>query len=105
MEDGNSTHGHKSSTNIYTRWQVSKDITLFLYPAISPDINPIKKYWRWIKQALYRRNRQPTTKAKIIAAILEKWEKIPQEWINGLIEKQEYWVHELVKRYGWSTPN
>jgi len=24
------------------------------------------------------------------AAVREEWEKIPQEWINGLIEKQEY---------------
>jgi hypothetical protein len=41
----------------------------------------------------------------MIAAVLEEWEKIPQEWINGLIEKQKYWVHELIKRCGWSTPN
>jgi hypothetical protein len=41
----------------------------------------------------------------MIAAVLEEWEKILQEWINGLIEKQEYWVHELVKRCGWSIPN
>jgi hypothetical protein len=105
MEDGNSAHGHKSSTNMCARWRASKGITLFPHPAISPDMNPIEKCWRWIKQALYRRNRQPTTEAEMVAAVLEEWEKIPQEWINGLIEKQEHWVHELVKRCGWSTPN
>jgi transposase len=105
MEDGNSAHGYKSSTNMCARWRASKGITLFLHPAISPDINPIEKCWRWIKQALYRRNRQPTTEAEMVAAVLEEWEKILQEWINGLIKKQEHWVHELVKRCGWSTPN
>jgi transposase len=90
MEDGNSAHGHKSSTNICTRWRASKDITLFPHPAISPDMNPIEKCWRWIKQALHRRNRQPTTETKMVATILEEWEKISQEWINGLIKKQEH---------------
>ena len=105
MEDGNSAHGHKSTTNTCARWRASQGITLFPHPAISPDMNPIEKCWRRIKQALHRRPRQPTNEAEMEAAVREEWEKIPQEWINGLIEKQDYWVHELVKRCGWSTPN
>ena len=105
MEDGNSAYGHKSSMNICAYWRAFKGITLFPHLTISPDMNPIEKCWRWIKQALYRRNRQPTTEAEMVGAVLEEWEKISQEWINGLIEKQEHWVHELVKRYEWSIPN
>jgi len=105
MEDGNSAHGHKSTTNICAHWRASMGIALFPHPAISPDMNPIEKCWRRIKQALHRRNRQPTTEVQMVAAVMEEWEKIPQEWINGLIEKQEYWVHDLIKRCGWSTAN
>jgi hypothetical protein len=90
MEDGNSAYGHKSTTNICARWRASIGITLFPHPAISPDMNPIEKCWRRIKQALHRRQRQPTTEAEMVAAVLEEWEQIPQEWINGLIKKQEY---------------
>ena len=68
-------------------------------------MNLIEKCWRRIKQALHRRNRQPINEAEMQAAVTELWEEIPQEWINGLIDKQEYWVHELIKRYGWSTAN
>jgi hypothetical protein len=39
------------------------------------------------------------------AAVTEEWEAIPQEWINELILKQEHWVHVLIERHGWSTPN
>jgi hypothetical protein len=39
------------------------------------------------------------------AAVTEEWEAIPQEWVNELIEKQEHWVHVLIERHGWSTPN
>jgi hypothetical protein len=35
-------------------------------------MNPIKKYWRWMKQALYKRKKQPTTEAEIEAAILKE---------------------------------
>ena len=100
MEDSNPAHRHKSTRNPCALWRASKGITLFSHLAISPNMNPIEKCWRRIKQALHRRQRQPTNEAEMQAAVLEEWDKIPQEWINKLIEKQEYWVHELVKRCG-----
>ena len=76
-----------------------------LHPSTSPNMNPIKKYWRYIKQALHRRREQPTTVEEMKQMVTEEWERIPQEWINKLILKQEHWVTVLVKRHGWSTPN
>jgi hypothetical protein len=105
MEDRNPAHGHKSTTNPRPVWRAFNGIVLFLHPSASPDMNLIKKCWRRIKQALHRRNRQPTNEAEMQAAVTELWEEIPQEWINRLIEKQDYWVHELVKHCEWNTPN
>ncbi|KUJ08735.1 uncharacterized protein LY89DRAFT_562602, partial [Mollisia scopiformis] len=85
MEDGNSAHGHKTTSNICATWRTSMGITLFPHPAVSPDMNPIEKCWRRIKQALHRRLRQPTTEVQMVVVVLEEWDKIPQEWINGLI--------------------
>jgi len=75
------------------------------YPSTLPDINPIEKYWRWIKQRLYRRQHQPTNEEEMQAAVTEEWDAIPQEWINSLIDKQEHWVHVLMECFGWATPN
>jgi hypothetical protein len=50
-------------------------------------MNPIEKCWRRIKQALYRRRKQPTTVAEMRQVVTEEWERIPQEWINELILK------------------
>jgi hypothetical protein len=75
------------------------------HPSTSPNINPIEKYWRRIKQALHRRPHQPTNKAEMEAAVLEEWAAILQDWINELVLKQEHWVHVLIDRHGWSTPN
>jgi transposase len=105
MEDGNSAHGHKSTTNCCARWRTAYGIVLIPHPSTSPDMNPIEKCWRRIKQALHRRKHQPTNEAEMQAAVTEEWEAIPQEWINELILKQEHWVHVLMERHGWSTPN
>jgi hypothetical protein len=39
------------------------------------------------------------------AMVLEEWDRIPQDWINELVLKQEHWVTVLIERQGWSTPN
>ena len=105
MEDGNSAHGHKSTRNCCARYRTTHGIVLIPHPSTSPDMNPIEKCWRRIKQALHRRRKQPTTVAEMRQVVTEEWERIPQEWINELILKQEYWVQVLMERHGWSTPN
>jgi transposase len=105
MEDGNLAHGHKSTNNCCAKWRTTHGVILMPHPSTSPDMNPIEKCWRRIKQALHRRKHQPTTEAQMEAAVTEEWEAIPQEWINQLILKQEHWVHVLAERRGWSTPN
>jgi transposase len=105
MEDGNSAHDHKSTRNCCARFRTEHGIVLMLHPSTSPDMNPIEKCWRRIKQALHRRRRQPTTEAEMEVMVLEEWDRIPQKWIDELILKQKDWVQVLMERHGWSTPN
>jgi hypothetical protein len=49
IEDGNLTYSYKSTTNYYIRFRTQYNIILMPYPSTSLDINPIEKYWRWIK--------------------------------------------------------
>ncbi len=105
MEDGNSAHGHKSTSNCCARYRTKYGIILMPHPSTSPDMNPIEKCWRWIKQRLHRRQHQPTNEAEMEAAIREEWAAIPQKWINELILKQQHNVEVLLERHGWSTPN
>ncbi len=105
IEDGNSAHGHKSIYNVCARFRALAGIILFPHPAISPDMNPIEKVWRRIKQSIHRRRRQPTTESEMIEAVMVEWEQIPQEWINSVIRKHPNYVRELVQNRGWSTSN
>lgn len=47
---------------------------------------------------MHRRRRQPTTEAEMEAMVLEEWDRIPQDWINELVLKQEHWVIVLMER-------
>lgn len=105
MEDGNSAHGHRSTRNCCAKWRTAHGIILLPHPSTSPDMNPIEKCWRWIKQRLHRLPHQPTTEEEMQAAVTKLWEEIPQDWINELVLGQKHWVHVLMERRGWSTPN
>jgi hypothetical protein len=105
IEDGNSAYGHKSTRNCCACFRTEHRIILMPYLSTSPDMNPIEKCWRRVKQALHRRRHQPTTAAEIETMVLEEWERIPQDWINQLVLKQEHWVSVLMQRHGWATPN
>jgi transposase len=72
MEDGNAAYGHKSTTNCCARFRTRHGIILMPHPSTSPDMNPIEKCWRWIKQALHRRPHQPTTVAEMRQAVREE---------------------------------
>jgi transposase len=72
MEDGNSAYSHKSTRNYYTKFHTKYSIILMPYPSTSPDMNPIEKCWRRIKQALHKRRKQPTTVAEMQQMVLEE---------------------------------
>jgi hypothetical protein len=72
IEDRNSTHGYKSTSNCCARWRIAHGIILIPHLSTSPNMNPIEKYWRWIKQALHRRKRQPITEAEIETTVTEE---------------------------------
>ncbi|RFU25602.1 hypothetical protein B7463_g10735, partial [Scytalidium lignicola] len=105
MEDGNPAHGHKSITNPCAVFREKHGIQLLNHPSTSPDLNPIEKCWRAMKQSLHRRKIQPTNEIEMANAIIEEWNALDQEWINGLIAEQTHWIWEVVARRGWMTPN
>jgi transposase len=105
IEDGNPAHGHKSIRNPYALFREKHGIQLLNHPSTSPDLNPIEKCWRAMKQSLYRRKIQPTNEDDMADAMIEEWNKLDQDWINGLIAEQRHWIFEVVARRGWMTAN
>ncbi|GFX75787.1 hypothetical protein TNCV_2237591 [Trichonephila clavipes] len=60
----------------------SEGIQRLVWPARSPDLNPIENVWDALGRQVAGRNYPPTNKNTLIRALTEEWEKLPQRcWI------------------------
>ncbi|GFX53617.1 hypothetical protein TNCV_1185471 [Trichonephila clavipes] len=56
----------------------SEGIQRFVWPARSPDLNPIENVWDALGRQVAGRNYPPTNKNTLIRALTEEWDKLPQ---------------------------
>ena len=74
-----------------------------IWPAQSPDMNPIENLWAVMKKAVQKVHKSGDTVDVLIKNIKEAWENIPMEVINRLVETMPTRVNELKKNKGKST--
>ncbi|GFX44375.1 DUF5641 domain-containing protein [Trichonephila clavipes] len=56
----------------------SEGIQRLVWPARSPDLNPIENVWDALGRQVAGRNYPPTNKNILIRALTEEWDKLPQ---------------------------
>ncbi|GFT77969.1 transposable element Tcb2 transposase [Trichonephila clavipes] len=59
-------------------WLDSEGIQPLVWPARSPDLNPIENVWEALGRQVAGRNYPPTNKNTLIRALTEEWDKLPQ---------------------------
>lgn len=64
----------------------TNNIERMIWPPNSPDCNCIEHVWDKLDRQLRSRPRPPITLDELTEAVREEWERIPQEFINTLIE-------------------
>ncbi|GFT11336.1 transposable element Tc1 transposase [Trichonephila clavipes] len=57
----------------------SEGIQRLVWPACSPDLNPIKNVWDALGRQVAGRNYPPTNKNTLIRVLTEEWDKLPQQ--------------------------
>ncbi|GFV25857.1 transposable element Tcb1 transposase [Trichonephila clavipes] len=69
----------------------SEGIQRLVWPAHSPDLNPIENVWDALERQVAGRNYPPTNKNTLIHALTEEWDKLPQQLLDNV-------VHSMVRR-------
>ncbi|GFT11539.1 transposable element Tc1 transposase [Trichonephila clavipes] len=69
----------------------SEGIQCLVWPARSPDLNPIENVWDALGRQVAGRNYLPTNKNTLIRANTKEWDKLPQQLLDNV-------VHSMVRR-------
>ncbi|GFU67774.1 transposable element Tcb1 transposase [Trichonephila clavipes] len=69
----------------------SEGIQRLVWPARSPDLNPIENVRDALGRQVAGRNYPPTNKNTLIRALTEEWDKLPQQQLENV-------VHNMVRR-------
>ncbi|GFY32154.1 transposable element Tcb1 transposase [Trichonephila clavipes] len=65
----------------------SEGIQRLVWPARSPDLNPIENLWDALGRKVAGRNYPPTNKNTLIRALREEWDKLPQQLLDNVVQK------------------
>ena len=88
QEDGDPSHGNKSTTNSCYRMKRAADLWILIHPAQSPDLNPVEACWQIIKQRL--RGGSWKTVEEFKAAIQREWDRITIAQIRRRIREMPW---------------
>ncbi|GFU52652.1 uncharacterized protein TNCV_3134881 [Trichonephila clavipes] len=64
----------------------SEGIQRLVWPARSPDLNPIENVWDALGRQVAGRNYPPTNKNTLIRALTEEWDKLPQQLLDNVLQ-------------------
>ncbi|GFV70187.1 hypothetical protein TNCV_2553311 [Trichonephila clavipes] len=64
----------------------SEGIQRLVWPARSPDLNPIENVWDALGRQVSGRNYPPTNKNSLIRALTEEWDKLPQQLLDNAVQ-------------------
>ncbi|GFU20079.1 transposable element Tcb1 transposase [Trichonephila clavipes] len=64
----------------------SEGIQRLVWPARSPDLNPIENVWDALGRQVAGRNYPPTNKNTLIRALTEEWDKLPHQLLDNVVQ-------------------
>ena len=99
QQDNDPKHTSKKAT----KWFEDNNVKVMVWPAQSPDLNPIEHLWEHLKRVL-RRNPVPAKGAhELWERVVEEWNNIPPETCQNLIESMPRRVEAVIKAKGGHT--
>ncbi|GFW65098.1 transposable element Tcb2 transposase [Trichonephila clavipes] len=82
----------------------SEGIQHLVWPARSPDLNPIENMWDALGRQVAGRNYPPTYKNTLIRALTEEWDKLPQQLLDNVVQSMVRRVECCITLHGGHIP-
>ncbi|GFY29676.1 transposable element Tcb2 transposase [Trichonephila clavipes] len=82
----------------------SEGIQRLVWPACSPDLNPIENVWDALGRQVAGRNYPPTNKNTLIRALTEEWDKLPQQLLDIVVQSMVRRVECCITLHGGHIP-
>ncbi|GFT49824.1 transposable element Tcb1 transposase [Trichonephila clavipes] len=70
-------------------------IQRLVWPARSPDLNPIENLWDALGSQVAGQNYPPTNKNTLIRALTEEWDKLPQHLLDNVVQSMYYDIKDI----------
>ncbi|GFX87060.1 transposable element Tcb2 transposase [Trichonephila clavipes] len=78
----------------------SEGIQRLVWPARSPDLNPIENVWNALGRQVAGRNYPPTNKNTLIRALTQEWDKLPQQLLDKVVQSMVRRVECCITLHG-----
>ena len=99
QHDNDPAHKAKFTTNWLNNYSFGKD-KIMVWPANSPDLNPIENLWAIIKRRVYQDGRQFTSTAGLWKAIQDAVASVTPAEIKKLTSSVDSRVMKIIKTGG-----
>ncbi|CAF4872624.1 unnamed protein product [Pieris macdunnoughi] len=80
-----------------------QEIRVMEWPSMSPDLNPIEHIWDLLDRRIRKRPIAPQTLQQLTEALIEEWERIPQEDIRRIIRSMPRRCQAVIRAHGGHT--
>lgn len=91
----------KHKSKVVAAWFKEHKIEVMVWPAQSPDLNPIENLWQIVDNKI--RKRRFTNLAQMFEIIEEEWDRIPRETLTKLVQSMPRRCEEVIKQKGYPT--
>ncbi|KAF8837513.1 hypothetical protein BDN67DRAFT_1027693, partial [Paxillus ammoniavirescens] len=94
---------HKHTSRKAKNWFEDHDYEVMVWPAQSPDLNPIEHLWFTLKRRLAEHPEPPKGIAELWERVEREWERIEAATCQGLIQSMPRRVQDVLKAKGVYT--
>ena len=99
QDDGARAHTAHAVVN----WKRMNVINSFIWPAQSPDLNPIEHVWSFLKQRVKRRKPHPNNLKQLEEYIYEEWKQLDPSMLRNVVFSMPRRIRGVVRSKGYQT--